>query len=127
MKKTEPNSPQSPDLSDRDSSDKPKNSPLADALLKARLHSPTRTNPATHVFTVVSNIDTESLLCHACETLASLNVIATDLACEMDGSRRNVVLAIQQLAVLSELLVDRALDNLAPLDGMPVTPSNSQC
>ena len=31
---------------------------------------------------------------------------------ELEGSRRNVALAIQQLAVLGELLVNRVLDNL---------------
>ncbi|MNP34948.1 hypothetical protein D3C76_1282580 [compost metagenome] len=71
------------------------------------------------------NIDTESLLCHACETLASLNVMATDLACELEGSRRNVMLAIQQLAVLGELLVNRALDNLDPPGGFPEVPPNN--
>jgi hypothetical protein len=30
----------------------------------------------------------------------------------LEGSRRNVALAIQQLAVLGELLVNRVLDNL---------------
>jgi hypothetical protein len=127
MKKTAPNSPPSPDLSNVEPSDASKCSTIADVLLNARRHSPTRTHPATHVFTVIANIDTESLLCHACETLASLNVMATDLACEMEGSRRNVVLAIQQLSVLGELLVNRALDNLAPPGGLTEAPSNSQC
>jgi hypothetical protein len=35
------------------------------------------------------------------------------------------MLAIQQLAVLGELLVNRALDNLDPPGGMPETQSNS--
>jgi hypothetical protein len=37
-----------------------------------------------------------------------------------------VALAIQQLSVLAELLVNRALDNLDPPDGLPETPSASQ-
>ena len=123
MKKTAPNSPQSPDVEAIDIS---RFSGITDPLLNARLHSPTRANPASHVFTVISNIDTECLLCHACETLASMNVMTADLACEMEGSRRNVVLAIQQLAVLGELLVNRALDNIAPPGVMAEAPSSSQ-
>ena len=45
--------------------------------------------------------------------------MTTDLACKLEGSRRNVALAIQQLSVLAELLVNRALDNLDPPDGLP--------
>jgi len=54
------------------------------------------------------------LLCHACETLASLNVLITDLACDLQSSKRNVALSIQQLAVVGELLVNQALDNIDP-------------
>jgi hypothetical protein len=50
--------------------------------------------------------------------------MATDLACEVEGSRRNVMLAIQQLAVLGELLVNRALDNLDPPGGFPEAAPN---
>jgi hypothetical protein len=67
-----------------------------------------------YAFTLLPNIDTETLLSHACETLASLNVLATDFACELEGSHRSLALSIQQLAVLGELLVNRALDNLDP-------------
>ncbi|MNF00890.1 hypothetical protein D3C80_1997940 [compost metagenome] len=45
--------------------------------------------------------------------------MSTDLACELEGSRRNVALAIQQLAALGGLLVNRALDNLDPPGGLP--------
>jgi hypothetical protein len=44
--------------------------------------------------------------------------MSTDLACDLESSRRNIALAIQQLAVLAQLLVNRALDNIAPLDEM---------
>jgi hypothetical protein len=63
------------------------------------------------------NIRTETLLSHAFETLASLNVLTTDLARELEGSHRSLALSIQQLAVLGELLVNRALDNLDPPGG----------
>ena len=69
-------------------------------------------NPPSHLFTLHPNLDTETLLVHTSETLASIHVIATDLAFQLDDSRRNVALAIQQLVVLSELLVNRALEHL---------------
>ncbi|WP_251032029.1 DUF6124 family protein, partial [Pseudomonas fluorescens] len=48
------------------------------------------------------------------ETLASVNAMASDLAFELDGSRRHVVLGIQQMVELSELLANRALDIAVP-------------
>jgi hypothetical protein len=124
MKKANLNSSKSPDLSTSESIDISKLSEITEPLVSARLRNPNRPDPLSHVFTIVPNVDTESLLCHACETLASLNVMATDLACELEGSRRNVTLAIQQLAVLGELLVNRALDNLDPPGGLAEAPSN---
>ncbi|RON08465.1 hypothetical protein BK659_13790 [Pseudomonas brassicacearum] len=73
--------------------------------------TPAVSDPTTHVFTIAPNIDTETLLIHTSETLASLNAMTTDLAFELEGSRRNVALAMQQLVVLSELLVNRALEH----------------
>ena len=87
-------------------------SEVAAPLLSARFRDPGDPAPISHIFTINPNVDTESLLCHASETLASLNAMSTDLAYELEGSRRNVALAIQQLAVLGELLVNRVLDNL---------------
>jgi len=63
-------------------------------------------------FAVVPDVDIEAMLCHASETLSSLSVMSADLARELEGPRRQVILAIQQLSALSELLVNRALDNL---------------
>ncbi|MFW0758165.1 DUF6124 family protein [Pseudomonas sp. H11T01] len=123
MKKTTPNSPESPDVPSVDTVDLFKPSEVIERTVAARLRNPGRSDPVSHVFTIIPNVDTESLLCHACETLASLNVMSTDLACELEGPRRNVALAIQQLAVLGELLVNRALDNLDLPEGLP---SNSQ-
>lgn len=127
MKKDNPDSPQSPDLPTDDTVDTSKLSEITERRVSARLRNPGRPDPVSHVFTIVPNADTESLLCHACETLASLNVMTTDLAGELEGSHRNVALAIQQLAVLGELLVNRALDNLDLSGGSPAVPSNGQC
>ncbi|KNH45158.1 DUF6124 family protein [Pseudomonas lini] len=85
--------------------------------ISARLRDPKNPDPISHVFTLLPNIDTETLLSHACETLASLNVLTSDFAGELEGSHRSLALSIQQLAVLGELLVNRALDNLDPPGG----------
>jgi hypothetical protein len=69
--------------------------------------------PSPHIFTVIVGIDTERLLANLSETLASANAMASDLAFELEGSRRHVALGIQQLIELGELLANRALDNVA--------------
>ena len=57
---------------------------------------------------------TETLLTNAYETLASVNAMACDLAFGLEGSRRHVALAIQQMVELGQLLVSRALDLEVP-------------
>jgi hypothetical protein len=41
--------------------------------------------------------------------------MATDFATFVDGPQRSMLLGIQQVIMLAELSVNRALDNLAPL------------
>lgn len=102
MKKHTPNPPESPmDSGSFDSSN-------------PRLRHPHYPDPISHIFTILPDIDTPTLLSHACETLASLNVLTTELACELSGAQRSLTLSIQQLAVIGELLINRALDNLDP-------------
>ena len=63
---------------------------------------------------ILPDIDTESLLAHACESLASANVMIIDFATYLSGSQRNTALAIAQIIMLAELAVNRALDNVDP-------------
>ncbi|MCE0460349.1 MULTISPECIES: DUF6124 family protein [Pseudomonas] len=70
--------------------------------------------PPNQLFTVVNGIDTEHLLANLSETLASADAMISDLAFELDGSRRHVALGIQQLIELSGLLANRALDTVNP-------------
>ncbi|VVO67598.1 DUF6124 family protein [Pseudomonas fluorescens] len=125
MKKTNPDRPQSSNLQDADTADLSNLSETTERTVSARLRNPNRPDPVSHVFSINPNVDAESLLCHATETLASLNVMTTDLACEVEGSRRNEALAIQQLIVLAELMVNRALDILDPPCGLSMAPSDS--
>jgi len=118
MKKHSPNPPDTSPDSPTGTPDLSSLADITEPAISARLRNPNRLDPVSHVFTIRPNIDTSSLLTHASETLASLSVMSTDLACELESSRRNIALAIQQLVVVAELLVNRALDNVAPLDEM---------
>ncbi|POA29193.1 MULTISPECIES: DUF6124 family protein [unclassified Pseudomonas] len=117
MKKTTRNPLDNPSLSTSEDLDPIELSETAQRTVSARLRNPSHPDPVSHVFTIVPEVDTATLLVHASETLASINAMTTDLAFELEGSRRNVALAIQQLAVLAELLVNRALDHLDQPDG----------
>lgn len=66
------------------------------------------------MFTINPEINTETLLAQACESLASANVMANDLAGFLQGSHRNTLLGIAQVIMLGELAVNRALDQLDP-------------
>jgi hypothetical protein len=69
--------------------------------------------PST-MFIVNPEINTETLLVHACESLASANVMANDLVDHLQGSSRHALLGIAQVIMLGELAVNRALDQLDP-------------
>jgi len=75
-------------------------------------------NPPTHkpstMYMIVPEKDTESLLANACESLASASVMAGDFAARLEWPDRQVAMAIQQLVMLAELAVNRALDNVDP-------------
>jgi hypothetical protein len=68
------------------------------------------------MFVIAPGINTETLLAHACESLASASVMASDFAGFLEGSQRNTMLGIQQVIMLAELTVNRALDNVDPQD-----------
>ncbi|UCR86801.1 DUF6124 family protein [Pseudomonas chlororaphis] len=71
------------------------------------------------LFVLAPNIDTETLLVHTRENLASLNALSDDLIVELAGQQRSKALAIQQFVMLSELLVNRALEQVAPSHSTP--------
>jgi hypothetical protein len=121
MKKTKPKPRGNPATPESETLDLDQLSKTTQRAVSARLRNPKQPDPVSHVFTILPDVDTPTLLAHASETLASMNVMTTDLADQLEGSHRNVALAIQQLAVLAEMLINRALDNLdSPLPA--VTP-----
>jgi len=69
--------------------------------------------PST-MYMVTPNVDTESLLANACESLASASTIASNFANELSGSQRSTALGIQQIIMLAELAVNRVLDRVDP-------------
>ncbi|WP_434562269.1 DUF6124 family protein [Pseudomonas sp. Z4-20] len=87
----------------------------ADRALRIHLSPDTPAKPDTQqgqVFSVVPGLNTESLLTTLSETLASANAMASDLAFDLEGSRRHVALGLQQLIELGTLLVNRALNDI---------------
>ncbi|KQZ80732.1 DUF6124 family protein [Pseudomonas sp. Root562] len=66
------------------------------------------------IFTIRPGINSETLLVHAYETLASANVMATELSSILTGPTCNLVLGIQQMIVLAQLSVGEVLDQLNP-------------
>ncbi|MCU1763864.1 DUF6124 family protein [Pseudomonas sp. 14P_8.1_Bac3] len=86
--------------------------PENDSPPESRSNIPPHTS--IEMFTVNPAIDTESLLAYACESLASASVLASDFAVFLDESRRPMLLGIQQVIMLAELTVNRALDNIEP-------------
>jgi hypothetical protein len=118
MFKVTPNPPETEDVSPDTSINPQKLQEAADRALDEYINRCAQINaiarkPST-MFVVAPGIDTESLLAHACESLASASVLASDFAGGLEGSQRNTMLAIQQVIMLGELAVNRALDNIDP-------------
>ncbi|MEO6681068.1 MAG: DUF6124 family protein [Pseudomonas sp.] len=58
----------------------------------------------------------ETLLAHACESLASASAMASNFAAFLEGSNRHMLLGIQQSIMLGDLMVNQALDQIDPQD-----------
>ena len=82
--------------------------------LSTRINSTPRKPSRT--FVIAPDLDTETLLAHACESLASASIMASDLAGFLQSPHRNSLLGIAQIIMLGELAVNRALDNIDPQD-----------
>ncbi|MFW0754348.1 DUF6124 family protein [Pseudomonas sp. H11T01] len=118
MIKITPDPPETESTSPYDSLDPGKLHEAAERALDFHL-PPSKTKPkptlqSAHIFTVIDGIDTERLLANLSETLASANAMASDLAFELEGSRRHFALGIAQMIELGELLANRVLDNVDP-------------
>ncbi|POA23118.1 MULTISPECIES: DUF6124 family protein [unclassified Pseudomonas] len=114
MIKPTPNPPQAESTSPYESLDSKK---LHDAAERALDHylkpsaAAVRFHKPSSMFQVVPDMDNESLLVHACESLASASIMTSDIAAYVESPQRKTILAIQQIIMLAELAVNRVLDN----------------
>lgn len=90
-----------------------------DSSSKPMLESAAQDGDSHSLFVLTPNIDTETLLVHTRENLASLNALSDDLIAGLGGQQRSKALAIQQVVMLSELLINRALGQVAPSHSTP--------
>ncbi|RON90587.1 DUF6124 family protein [Pseudomonas fluorescens] len=114
MIKSTPNPPQAESTSPYESLDSKK---LHDAAERALDHylkpsaAAVRFHKPSSMFQVALDMDNESLLVHACESLASASIMTSDIAAYVESPQRQTILAIQQIIMLAELAVNRVLDN----------------
>ncbi|KZN20034.1 MULTISPECIES: DUF6124 family protein [Pseudomonas] len=118
MFKITPNPPTADSASPYESLDSKKLHEAAERALDYYL------NPSAHImatpykpsqmFIINPEIGTESLLAHACESLASASVMLNDVAALIQGPHRNTILGIAQIIMQGELAVNRALDKHEP-------------
>ncbi|AKV09914.1 MULTISPECIES: DUF6124 family protein [Pseudomonas] len=114
MPKVTPNPPETDPASPKENLDSP-TAPTPDFQPSIADIKPTPRTLST-MFIVNPEFDIETLLGYACESLASAEVMANDLADHMTGSSRNSLLGISQVIMLAELTVNRALDHLDPIE-----------
>ncbi|WP_288100326.1 DUF6124 family protein [Pseudomonas sp.] len=113
MLKTTPNPPDTDPTNRSENPDPEKHHETTDRIPSAADIRATPRKPCS-MFIVDTELDTESLLAHACESLASASVMTLDLADRTQGTSRNTLLGIAQVIMLGELAVNRALDRLDP-------------
>ncbi|PVV77789.1 hypothetical protein DD985_02560 [Pseudomonas sp. HMWF011] len=65
--------------------------------------------PTDQIFTILTNLNSETLLANASQDLASV-ALAGQLAFDVDGSLRDAVLGIHRMVEGIQLMVDRVLD-----------------
>ena len=115
MKKPTPNPPESNEASPYESLDSKKLHEAAERALDHYL-KPNATTLRFHkpssMFQVAPDQDSESLLVHACESLAQASLMTSDIAAYIAAPQRRTILAIQQIIMLAELAVNRVLDNV---------------
>ncbi|QXI17760.1 DUF6124 family protein [Pseudomonas hamedanensis] len=63
------------------------------------------------IFLVDPTVDEETLLVEACESLAAANDMAREISTAIDPAQRRSMLMLQQVIMLSELVVNRVLDS----------------
>ncbi|MDL5599503.1 hypothetical protein QS468_42790 [Bacillus subtilis] len=116
----------------KDTPDPSENSPVTESRTISTSERPitvarrrnSRLLPVDQIFSVRPDADLVTLLTHASQNLAALNMMAHDLVHRPDEVQRARIVAMHQLAGLAEMLVSSALSKLDPLqqaaDSKPV-------
>jgi len=71
-------------------------------------------NPPS-LFTVSTDVSSESLIVNSYETFSSVSTLLLDLSDELTGKDRDTALAIHQLSELGVLLMGKLMDQESPL------------
>ena len=79
-------------------------------MIKDSPNPPSDSQPTDQIFTVLTNLNSETLLANASQDLASVQALAGQLAFDVDGSLRDAVLGIHRMVEGIQLMVDRVLD-----------------
>ncbi|UII70577.1 DUF6124 family protein [Pseudomonas sp. HN11] len=79
-------------------------------MIKDSPSPPSDSQPTDQIFTVLTNLNTETLLANASQDLASVQALAGNLAFDVDGPQRDAVLGIHRMVEGIQLMVDRVLD-----------------
>ncbi|MFL1417874.1 DUF6124 family protein [Pseudomonas fildesensis] len=81
-------------------------------MIKDSPNPPSDSTPQSsdQLFTVLPNLNSETLLANTSQDLASVQALAGHLAFEVDGSQRDAVLGIYRMLEGIQLMVDRVLD-----------------
>ncbi|WP_404484743.1 DUF6124 family protein [Pseudomonas sp. HT11] len=79
-------------------------------MIKDSPNPPSDSQPIDQIFTVLPNLNSETLLANASQDLASVQALAGNLAFDIDGPQRDAVLGIHRMLEGIQLMVDRVLD-----------------
>ena len=79
-------------------------------MIKDSPNPPSDSQPTDQLFTVLPNLNSETLLANASQDLASVQALAGNLAFDVDGPQRDAVLGIHRMVEGVQLMVDRVLD-----------------
>lgn len=79
-------------------------------MIKNSPNPPSDSQSADQLFTVLPNLNSETLLANASQDLASVQALAGNLAFDVDGPQRDAVLGIHRMVEGIQLMVDRVLD-----------------
>ncbi|VVM49687.1 hypothetical protein PS664_00713 [Pseudomonas fluorescens] len=71
--------------------------------------------PKASLFSITPDVDTETLLANAAETISSASALLSNMAFELDGAQTSAALGVQQMLEQGLLLVEGALERVAPV------------